>query len=372
MCCLHRVDGVDPLQPRRRHNTETHLSYTGALGCEKSMEVRYQNAVGNARQEAISVGDESAVFGAVVHFAANVSLLVVLAVGGEQVMSGALSPGSLSSFLMYSLYLGFASSALSSSFAEFQRASGATERLLALSDRKSAMPPSQSGVMPAGAGPHAVVFDNVTFSYPSRRDAAPALDGFDLNVAAGECVAIMGASGCGKSTLLRLVSRLYDVDSGLVTVGGVDVKDLDASFRGGLVGVVPQEPVLLSGTIAENIQLGCARPATDGEVAEAARRAGLDGLLARLPDGLATAVGEAGVQLSGGEKQRVAIARLFLNDPPVVLLDEFSSALDERTMLEVASNLSDALVGKTVVAVAHNDQVLEAISVDRVVDLTKE
>ena len=342
-----------------------------ALGCEDSMEARYRGAVGAARREAISVGDESAVFGAVVHFAANVSLLVVLAVGGEQVMSGALSPGSLSSFLMYSLYLGFASSGLSSSFAEFQRASGATERLLALSDRESLMPPS-SGAMPEGSGPHAVEFQNVTFSYPTRRGAAPALDGFDLRVAPGERVAVKGASGCGKSTLLRLISRLYDVDGGRVTVGGVDVRDLDASFRGGLVGVVPQEPVLLSGTIAENIRLGCARKtATDGDVAEAARRAGLGSLLARLPGGLATAVGEAGVQLSGGEKQRVAIARLFLNDPPVVLLDEFSSALDERTMLEVAGNLSDALAGKTVVAVAHHDQVLAAIGVDRVVDLTK-
>ena len=233
------------------------------------------------------------------------------------------------------------------------------------------MPPS-SGAMPDGAGPHAVEFQNVTFSYPTRRDAAPALDGFDLRVAPGERVAVKGASGCGKSTLLRLISRLYDVDGGRVTVGGVDVRALDASFRGGLVGVVPQEPVLLSGTIAENIRLGCARKtATDGDVAEAARRAGLGSLLARLPGGLATAVGEAGVQLSGGEKQRVAIARLFLNDPPVVLLDEFSSALDERTMLEVAANLSDALVGKTVVAVAHHDQVLAAIGVDRVVDLTK-
>ncbi|KAH8058168.1 ATPase [Aureococcus anophagefferens] len=336
---------------RGRRMPRRNLRTLRALGCEDSMEARYRGAVGAARREAISVGDESAVFGAVVHFAANVSLLVVLAVGGEQVMSGALSPGSLSSFLMYSLYLGFASSGLSSSFAEFQRASGATERLLALSDRESLMPPS-TGVLPEGSGPHAVEFKNVTFSYPTRRDAAPALDGFDLRVAPGERVAVKGASGCGKSTLLRLISRLYDVDGGRVTVGGVDVRDLDASFRGGLVGVVPQEPVLLSGTIAENIRLGCARQtATDGDVAEAR--------------------GARASALSGGEKQRVAIARLFLNDPPVVLLDEFSSALDERTMLEVAANLSDALAGKTVLAVAHHDQVLAAIGVDRVVDLTK-
>ncbi|KAK7254088.1 ABC transporter [Aureococcus anophagefferens] len=183
---------------------------------------------------------------------------------------------------MYSLYLGFASSGLSSSFAEFQRASARRRlRLLALSDRESLMPPS-SGAMPDGAGPHAVEFKNVTFSYPTRRDAAPALDGFDLRVAPGARAA-KGASGCGKSTLLRLISRLYDVDGGRVTVGGVDVRDLDASFA----------------------------------------------------------------RTRAAKQRRVAIARLFLNDPPVVLLDEFSSALDERTMLEVAANLSDALAGKT-------------------------
>ncbi|KAH8097687.1 Efflux ABC transporter [Aureococcus anophagefferens] len=152
-----------------------------ALGCEDSMEARYRGAVGAARREAISVGDESAVFGAVVHFARTSpcsSSRRRRRAGHER----RAEPGSLSSFLMYSLYLGFASSGLSSSFAEFQRASGATERLLALSDRESLMPPS-SGAMPDGAGPHAVEFKNVTFSYPTRRDAAPALDGFDLRVA---------------------------------------------------------------------------------------------------------------------------------------------------------------------------------------------
>ncbi|KAH8043536.1 ATPase [Aureococcus anophagefferens] len=174
--------------------------------------------------------------------------------------------------------------------------------------------------MPDGAGPHAVEFQNVTFSYPTRRGAALALGG-DLRVAPGERVAVKGPRAAGS----------------------------------GLVGVVPQEPVLLSGTIAENIRLGCARKtATDADVAEAARRAGLGSLLARLRAG--SRPRSAGVR-SGRREQRVAIARLFLNDPPVVLLDEFSSALDERTMLEVAANLSDALAGKTAFAVAHHDQV---------------
>ncbi|KAH8049204.1 ATPase [Aureococcus anophagefferens] len=341
-----------------------------ALGCEDSMEARYRGAVGAARREAISVGDESAVFGAVVHFAANVSILVVLAVGGEQVMSGALSPGSLSSFLMYSLYLGFASSGLSSSFAEFQRASGATERLLALSDRESLMPPS-TGVLPEGSGPHAVEFRNVTFSYPTRRGAAPALDGFDLRVAPGERVAVKGASGCGKSTLLRLISRLYDVDGGRVTVGGVDVRALDASFRGGLVGVVPQEPVLLSGTIAENIRLGCARQtATDADVAEAARRA-------------ASARSWRGSRAGSRPRsaRRASSSRAARSSAsPSRALPQRPARRAARRVLERARRADDArgrrepvgrARGKTVLAVAHHDQVLAAIGVDRVVDLTK-
>ena len=200
------------------------------------------------------------------------------------------------------------------------------------------------------------------------------------------------------STLFRLLSRLYDPDGGTVRIGGVDVRELElATLRGQIVGVVPQEPVILSGTIAENIMLGARRGdytraddhvrvgedwqgGDDGsdldverlrcDVEHAAEAAGLAPLLARLPMGLDTAIGE-GVQMSGGEKQRVAIARLVLSEAPVVLLDEFTSALDERTRSEIINNLRPVLEGRTVICIAHQARVLQDLGITRTVNISK-
>ena len=200
------------------------------------------------------------------------------------------------------------------------------------------------------------------------------------------------------STQFRLLSRLYDPDGGTVRIGGVDVRELElATLRGQIVGVVPQEPVILSGTIAENIMLGarrgdynraddCVRVGEDcqggddgsdldverlrRDVKHAAEAAGLAPLLARLPMGLDTAIGE-GVQMSGGEKQRVAIARLVLSEAPIVLLDEFTSALDERTRSEIINNLRPVLKGRTVICIAHQARVLQDLGITRTVSISK-
>lgn len=195
-----------------------------------------------------------------------------------------------------------------------------------------------------------VRFEHVSFGYDPR--AGKTLDDIDLEVPAGGTLAIVGATGSGKTTLGYLVARMYDVDEGRVTIDGVDVRELSAADRAGLVGVVAQETYLLHSSIADNLRF--AKPeATDEELVEAARAAQIHDLIAALPDGYATIVGERGYRFSGGEKQRLAIARAMLRNPPVLVLDEATSALDTRTEHAVQQALERLAEHRTTIAIAH-------------------
>lgn len=194
-----------------------------------------------------------------------------------------------------------------------------------------------------------VRFDHVSFSYS---DGAPTLHDVDLTVPAGTTLAVVGATGSGKTTLGYLASRLYDVGSGAVTVDGVDLRDLTLEQRAGVVAVVSQETTLLHTTVAENLRF--AKPdATDAELESAARDAQVHELISSLPKGYDTMVGERGYRFSGGEKQRLAIARAVLRDPAVLVLDEATSALDTRTERAVQAALDRLAGGRTTIAIAH-------------------
>lgn len=196
----------------------------------------------------------------------------------------------------------------------------------------------------------AVRFEHVSFAYDPR--GGKTLDDVDLEVPAGGTLAIVGETGSGKTTLGYLVARMYDVGEGRVTIDGVDVRDLSADDRAGLVGVVAQETYLLHSSVAENLRF--AKPdATDAELAEAARAAQIHDLIASLPDGYDTVVGERGYRFSGGEKQRLAIARAMLRNPPVLVLDEATSALDTRTEHAVQQALERLSADRTTIAIAH-------------------
>jgi ATP-binding cassette subfamily B protein len=214
-----------------------------------------------------------------------------------------------------------------------------------------------------------IEFEHVTFRYPSTGEVTlPSLEsaaaagahdidrdvlcGIDLVVAPGETVAVVGASGSGKTTLTSLISRLYDVTGGAVRVDGHDVRDLTQESLRAAIGVVSQDPHLFHDTIGANLRY--ARPAaTDAELDEACRRARIDDVIRALPDGYRTVVGERGYRLSGGEKQRLAIARLLLKDPAVVILDEATSHLDNENEAHVQAALDDALRGRSALVVAH-------------------
>jgi ABC transporter fused permease/ATP-binding protein len=277
------------------------------------------------------------------------AIAVVLWYGGRLLSRGALSAGGLTSFLVYTLVLAMSLGSLADLWAEFMKALGAAERIFEIEDRVPRIPTA------GGERPDLVegwlAWEGVQFSYPSRPDVV-VLQGIDLAVAAGEVVALVGPSGAGKSTLAQLLSRFYDPDAGRIRLDDHDLRGLDPGWLRRQIGVVSQEPILFSGTIADNIRYG--RPtASESEVIAAARAANAHDFVERFPDGYATLVGERGVQLSGGQKQRVAIARAVLKDPRVLVLDEATSALDAESEHLVQEALERLMRGRTTLIIAH-------------------
>ena len=178
------------------------------------------------------------------------------------------------------------------------------------------------------------------------------MDGFDLDIAAGSTVALVGSSGCGKSTCVQLVQRMYDPDQGQVMLDGQDVKEINVGWLRDNIGVVGQEPVLFDCSILENIKLA-KQDATVKEIEDVCRQANAYEFISKLPQGLDTMVGEGGAQLSGGQKQRIAIARALIRNPKILLLDEATSALDNQSEAIVQAALDKIDVGRTTIIVAH-------------------
>ncbi|TCQ82349.1 ATP-binding cassette subfamily B protein [Ochrobactrum sp. BH3] len=205
------------------------------------------------------------------------------------------------------------------------------------------------GAEPLKVDKAAIRFDDVHFAYDSNR---PILKGISFEVPAGKTVAIVGPSGAGKSTISRLLFRFYDVQSGSVTIDGQDVRDVTQESLRKVIGMVPQDTVLFNDTIAYNIRYG-RTDATDEEVEKAAEMAQISGFIRHLPEGYQAMVGERGLKLSGGEKQRVAIARTILKAPPILILDEATSALDTATEQEIQSALDIVSRGRTTLVIAH-------------------
>ncbi len=194
-----------------------------------------------------------------------------------------------------------------------------------------------------------IQFNTVSFSYD---DTSPVLRDISLNIEAGQTVAFVGQSGAGKSTLLSLLPRFYDVTKGSITVDGIDIRDLTLSSLRQHIGIVSQDVYLFGGTLRENIAYG-RLDASEAEIIKASELAQLSGLITSLDDGLDTIVGERGTRLSGGEKQRVSIARAFLRNPPIMILDEATSALDPKTEVSIQTALAELSKGRTTLVIAH-------------------
>ena len=205
------------------------------------------------------------------------------------------------------------------------------------------------GAKPLEISDGAIRFDNVDFHYDSDR---PILKDVSFEVPAGKTVAIVGPSGAGKSTISRLLYRFYDIQSGAITIDGQDLRDVSQESLRQSIGMVPQDTVLFNDTIEYNIRYGRVSAGED-EVKMAAERAQIGEFIARLPEGFDTQVGERGLKLSGGEKQRVAIARTLLKAPPILVLDEATSALDTQTEQEIKTALDIVSQNRTTVVIAH-------------------
>ncbi|KAF2843064.1 ABC transport system ATP-binding protein [Patellaria atrata CBS 101060] len=291
----------------------------------------------------------SATFFSASGFAGNLTVLALLYVGGGMVKSGAISIGELSSFLMYTAYAGSSLFGLSGFYSELMKGVGAASRLFELQDRNPTIHPTVGEPVKSAQGK--IVFENVSFSYPTR----PAVVIFkDLNfeIKQGMNVAIVAPSGAGKSTVASLLLRFYSPTSGRITINGKDIQTMNAKQLRRKIGYVGQEPVLFSGTIAENIAYG--KPsATRAEIVAAARKANCQ-FIGDFPDGLETHVGARGTQLSGGQKQRIAIARALLKQPDILILDEATSALDAESETLVNQALGKLLRDKnTTISIAH-------------------
>ena len=283
-----------------------------------------------------------------VEFLAAITVTFILWIGGYEVVQGDLTAGALVAFLTYAVNLANPVKRISRIYGTVQRAMAAADRVFDVIDMEEMIHDKEDAVpLPKIEGRVAV--KDVSFSY---KEGAPALSHVSLEASPGQLVAFVGPSGAGKSTIANLIPRFYEVDEGVIEIDGHDVRDVTLNSLREQIGIVPQETMLFSSSVRENIRYGRLE-ATDEEVEEAARAANAEEFILQLPQGYETKIGERGLNLSGGQRQRIAIARAILKNPRILILDEATSALDTESEKIVQAALDKLMVGRTSFAIAH-------------------
>lgn len=297
---------------------------------------------------ALSRAKISAVLAPTIGFMAFMSITVTIWFGGYEVIQGRLSPGGLVAYLIYTMLVAGPVAAFSGLYSQFQAALGATQRFFELLDTSADISDSPDAyLLPKIVG--RVTFENVSFEYgPS----IPVLYHISITVDPGQVVALVGPSGAGKTTLVNLIPRFYEVSEGRITIDGHDIRDVTNLSLRDQIGIVPQEALLFSDTVRENIRYGNLE-ATQAEIEAAARAANAHDFITEMVRGYDTLVGERGIKLSGGQRQRISIARAILKDPRILILDEATSSLDSESEQLVQEALERLMHSRTTFVIAH-------------------
>jgi ABC-type multidrug transport system fused ATPase/permease subunit len=289
-------------------------------------------------------------------FAEVASIVAVLWYAGNLVAAQTITVGTFVAFIAYTEMLAVPISKIGSYYYTYQSCRGIAQRVTALLNDDE---PPRSGDEQGPVDARRLVLQGVTLTYPGAQQSV--LDGISLIVEPGECVAVVGRTGAGKTSLLNLLLRFQEAQQGAITAGGLDIARWDLTGWRNRVGLIPQELAIFQGTVAENVAYGL-ESFDPEQVNKALIRAGGALFLGGLPDGLNTRVGERGVTLSGGQRQIIALARLFMRNPQIVLLDEPTSSLDGDLLLQVGSALHEFLTGRTTVLVSHRPETIRLAS----------
>lgn len=289
-------------------------------------------------------------------------LVLILGYGGMRVSSGALTAGALVAFIMYLFQIIMPMAQLASFFTQFQKATGATERIISILDSVE----EEDAKQPVQNMSQSISVDHLNYSYNNGEQV---LKDISFNVEAGKVTAIVGPSGSGKTTLFSLFERFYKPQEGSISIGGISINDFTLLSWRSQIGYVSQESPIVSGTIRDNICYGINRDITDDELNQVAKMAYADQFISELPNGYDTEVGERGMKLSGGQRQRIAIARAFLRNPKILMLDEATSSLDSKSEKVVQQALNHLMKGRTTIVIAH--RLSTVIGSDQIVFLEK-
>lgn len=334
------------------------------FSAEKREAARYDASMAGYENAAVKTGQSLAILNAGQTLIITAGLIAVMVMAAIEVQKGALTVGDFVMVQAYMLQITMPLGFLGTVYREIRQALVDMGEMFDLLHQPAEITDKPgANVLKVQGGE--IVFDRVSFAYDAER---PILKGISLTVAPGQKVALVGPSGSGKSTVGRLMFRFYDVTGGAIRIDGQDLRDVTQESLHAAIGVVPQDTVLFNDTIGYNIAYGRAE-ASEAEIVAAAKAAKIHDFIASLPDGYQTTVGERGLKLSGGEKQRVGIARTLLKNPPILLLDEATSALDTQTERDIQESLDAMGQGRSVITIAHR---LSTIAdADRIVVLEK-